>query len=62
MHKRTCCCRFLKVKDRLAAGTFGEVFKGTWQGSEVAIKRMKYERLNEQLKEEFKNEIQILVS
>eukprot|EP00245_Coleochaete_scutata_P000955 TRINITY_DN1117_c0_g1_i2.p1 TRINITY_DN1117_c0_g1~~TRINITY_DN1117_c0_g1_i2.p1 ORF type:complete len:640 (-),score=134.06 TRINITY_DN1117_c0_g1_i2:975-2894(-) len=50
----------LKLHQKVASGSFGDLFRGTYCGQEVAIKILKPERLNDSLQSEFKQEVSIL--
>eukprot|EP00002_Diphylleia_rotans_P006635 TRINITY_DN159_c0_g1_i7.p1 TRINITY_DN159_c0_g1~~TRINITY_DN159_c0_g1_i7.p1 ORF type:complete len:2480 (-),score=532.94 TRINITY_DN159_c0_g1_i7:244-7683(-) len=45
----------------LGTGSFGEVFKGTWRGTEVAIKRLNFEKITKGAIKEFESEVSIMV-
>lgn len=47
----------LKQGKRLGAGGFGIVYRGTWQGKDVAIKKLKMVQLSPALKKDFVNEV-----
>jgi len=50
------CCReiprdSLRLEEKpIASGGFGEVFRGTWAGTEVAVKRLKEGHLKQQVR------------
>jgi serine/threonine protein kinase len=44
----------IQVKDRLAEGSYGVVFKGMHKGSEVAIKKLKRSETSEEIEHEVK--------
>ncbi|KAI5077479.1 hypothetical protein GOP47_0007303 [Adiantum capillus-veneris] len=50
----------LKFNQKVASGSFGDLFKGTYCGQDVAIKVLKPERLNENLQREFAQEVYIM--
>ena len=45
---------------RIGIGSYGEVYKGTWRGTEVAVKRFLEQNLSPQLVQEFKDEVDIM--
>ncbi|KAI8475823.1 MAG: sterile alpha motif and leucine zipper containing kinase AZK [Monoraphidium minutum] len=45
---------------RIGIGSYGEVYKGTWRGTEVAVKRFLEQNLSPQLVQEFKDEVGIM--
>ena len=51
----------LKLADRVGVGACGEVFKGSWRGSAVAVKRMFDDGSNEDLVRDFRNEVSMLL-
>eukprot|EP00002_Diphylleia_rotans_P015923 TRINITY_DN3085_c0_g1_i2.p1 TRINITY_DN3085_c0_g1~~TRINITY_DN3085_c0_g1_i2.p1 ORF type:complete len:1462 (-),score=243.35 TRINITY_DN3085_c0_g1_i2:187-4572(-) len=51
----------LVFKDELGVGSFGQVFRGEWRGTEVAIKRLTLKNQSKQLMQEFDKEIAIMV-
>lgn len=50
----------LKFNHKVASGAFGDLFRGTYCGQDVAIKILKPERLNEDLQREFTQEVFIM--
>eukprot|EP01087_Luapelamoeba_hula_P008577 TRINITY_DN2153_c2_g1_i1.p1 TRINITY_DN2153_c2_g1~~TRINITY_DN2153_c2_g1_i1.p1 ORF type:complete len:747 (+),score=124.57 TRINITY_DN2153_c2_g1_i1:301-2541(+) len=52
----------LELNQRVGAGTFGEVYKGDWNGQDVAVKRvmLPMEAMDEGLITDFKNEIVLM--
>ncbi|KAL2610013.1 hypothetical protein R1flu_028586 [Riccia fluitans] len=50
----------LRIDVRVGIGSFGEVFRGTWRGTEVAIKRLLEQDLTEENTADFCNEISLL--
>ncbi|BBN18135.1 protein MpMAPKKK20 [Marchantia polymorpha subsp. ruderalis] len=50
----------LKLTHKVASGAFGDLFRGTYCGQDVAIKILKPERLNDNLQREFEQEIFIM--
>ncbi|CAM6027664.1 unnamed protein product [Sphagnum balticum] len=50
----------LKYASKLATGSFGDLYRGTYCGQDVAIKILKPERLNENLQREFQQEVSIM--
>ncbi|KAG0557777.1 hypothetical protein KC19_11G156500 [Ceratodon purpureus] len=50
----------LKFNQKVADGSFGDLFQGTYCGQDVAIKFLKPERLNENLQREFMQEVSIM--
>jgi serine/threonine protein kinase len=50
----------LKFNQKVANGSFGDLFQGTYCGQDVAIKILKPERLNENLHREFMQEVSIM--
>ncbi|KAG2483816.1 hypothetical protein HYH03_017339 [Edaphochlamys debaryana] len=45
---------------RIGIGSYGEVYKGTWRGTEVAIKRFLEQNLSPTLIKEFRDEVMIM--
>ena len=52
--------RELTLERKLGEGGFGVVHKGTWKGREVAVKVLKVQSLNADLKEEFDKEAALM--
>ncbi|XP_021849666.1 serine/threonine-protein kinase STY46 [Spinacia oleracea] len=52
--------RRLKFENKVAAGSYGDLYKGTYCSQEVAIKVLKPERLNTDLQKEFGQEVYIM--
>ncbi|XP_038987639.1 serine/threonine-protein kinase STY17-like isoform X5 [Phoenix dactylifera] len=52
--------RLLKMGDRIACGSCGDLYRGTYLGQDVAIKVLRSEHLNEALGVEFAQEVMIL--
>ncbi|KAL6531916.1 Serine/threonine-protein kinase sty46 [Orobanche minor] len=50
----------LKFTSKLASGSYGDLYKGTYCSQEVAIKILKTERLNTELQKEFAQEVFIM--
>ncbi|XP_024389139.1 serine/threonine-protein kinase STY46 [Physcomitrium patens] len=50
----------LKCNNKVASGSFGDLYRGTYCGQDVAIKILKPERLNENLQREFQQEVFIM--
>eukprot|EP00243_Klebsormidium_subtile_P002380 TRINITY_DN14729_c0_g1_i1.p1 TRINITY_DN14729_c0_g1~~TRINITY_DN14729_c0_g1_i1.p1 ORF type:complete len:587 (+),score=127.70 TRINITY_DN14729_c0_g1_i1:492-2252(+) len=50
----------LKLLHKVASGSFGDLFRGSYCGQDVAIKILKPERLNENLQQEFAQEVYIM--
>ncbi|XP_075511316.1 serine/threonine-protein kinase STY46-like isoform X2 [Primulina tabacum] len=50
----------LKYDYKVASGSYGELYKGTYCSQEVAIKILKAERLNAELQKEFAQEVYIM--
>eukprot|EP00210_Caulerpa_lentillifera_P007300 g6978.t1 len=45
---------------RLAVGSYGEVFKGTWNGTDVAVKKLLEQDVSSVMLEEFLSEVKIM--
>ncbi|GER42370.1 protein kinase [Striga asiatica] len=52
--------QFLKFESKVASGSYGDLYKGTYHSQEVAIKILKAERLNMELQKEFVQEVYIM--
>ncbi|KAL6546144.1 Serine/threonine-protein kinase sty46 [Orobanche gracilis] len=52
--------QFLKFESKVASGSYGDLYKGTYRSQEVAIKILKTERLNTELQTEFAQEVYIM--
>ncbi|XP_071715465.1 serine/threonine-protein kinase STY46-like [Rutidosis leptorrhynchoides] len=52
--------RFLILDRKVASGSYGDLYKGTYRSQEVAIKILKTERVNTDLQKEFAQEVYIL--
>nr|XP_043623977.1 serine/threonine-protein kinase STY46 [Erigeron canadensis] len=52
--------RFLILDRKVASGSYGDLYKGTYRSQEVAIKILKTERVNSDLQKEFAQEVYIL--
>ncbi|XP_022769278.1 serine/threonine-protein kinase STY46-like isoform X2 [Durio zibethinus] len=50
----------LKYESKLASGCYGDLYKGTFYGQDVAIKVLRTEHLNENLQREFTQEVNIM--
>jgi len=50
----------IELGQRIGIGSYGEVYKGTWGGTEVAVKRFLETKLSPQLLQEFKDEVAIM--
>ncbi|CAI5512014.1 unnamed protein product [Closterium sp. Naga37s-1] len=50
----------LKLQHKIASGSFGDLYRGTYCGQDVAIKILKAERLNDSLQQEFAQEVFIM--
>eukprot|EP00249_Psilotum_nudum_P012687 c23920_g1_i2 orf=686-2344(-) len=50
----------LKFNRRVASGSFGDLYRGTYCGQDVAIKVLKPERLTDNLQREFAHEVYIM--
>jgi serine/threonine protein kinase len=51
----------IKLEKMVGQGAFGEVIKGTYNGTQVVVKRMRRNRISKQSMEEFANEIKLQV-
>ncbi|TXG64950.1 hypothetical protein EZV62_011944 [Acer yangbiense] len=52
--------KHLKFGNKVASGSYGDLYKGTYCSQEVAIKVLKPERLNSDLQKEFAQEVYIM--
>ncbi|XP_060176242.1 serine/threonine-protein kinase STY46-like [Lycium barbarum] len=52
--------QLLKFGNKIASGSYGDLYKGTYCSQEVAIKILKSERLNTELQKEFAQEVYIM--
>lgn len=52
--------RLLKIGERIASGSCGDLYRGTYLGQDVAIKVLRSEHLNDALEVEFAQEVAIL--
>lgn len=52
--------RLLKIGERIASGSCGDLYHAVYLGQDVAVKILKSEHLNEGLEEEFSQEVAIL--
>ncbi|KAL5703699.1 non-specific serine/threonine protein kinase [Ranunculus cassubicifolius] len=52
--------RLLKIEEKIASGSCGDLYRGTYLGNDVAVKVLKSEHLNEDLELEFAQEVKIL--
>ncbi|CAI5514404.1 unnamed protein product [Closterium sp. Naga37s-1] len=50
----------LKLHHKIASGSFGDLYRGTYCGQDVAIKILKPERLSDSLQQEFAQEVYIM--
>ncbi|GLI69747.1 hypothetical protein VaNZ11_014425 [Volvox africanus] len=50
----------LTFKNRIGIGSYGEVYRGTWRGTEVAIKRFLEQNLSQVTIKEFRDEVMIM--
>lgn len=50
----------VKILNRIGKGTFGEVFRGIWNGTEVGIKFLTSPNMNEQFLNDFYKEVMIM--
>ncbi|KAJ6937210.1 LOW QUALITY PROTEIN: hypothetical protein NC652_011766 [Populus alba x Populus x berolinensis] len=54
--------KYLKFENKVASGSYGDLYKGTYCSQEVAIKILKPERVNSDLQKEFAQEFGIRMS
>ncbi|KAK3043839.1 hypothetical protein RJ639_000538 [Escallonia herrerae] len=52
--------RLLKIGERIASGSCGDLYRGVYLGQDVAIKVLRSEHLNDTLEDEFAQEVAIL--
>ncbi|KAJ6906745.1 Serine/threonine-protein kinaseY46 [Populus alba x Populus x berolinensis] len=52
--------KHLKFENKVASGSYGDLYKGTYYSQEVAIKILKPERVNSDLQKEFAQEVYIM--
>ncbi|XVE67212.1 hypothetical protein DITRI_Ditri08aG0142000 [Diplodiscus trichospermus] len=52
--------RHLKFENKVASGSYGDLYKGTYCSQEVAIKVLKPERINTDMQKEFAQEVYIM--
>ncbi|KAJ7001551.1 serine/threonine-protein kinase STY46 isoform X2 [Populus alba] len=52
--------KYLKFENKVASGSYGDLYKGTYCSQEVAIKILKPERVNSDLQKEFAQEVYIM--
>ncbi|MED6194576.1 hypothetical protein PIB30_029846 [Stylosanthes scabra] len=52
--------RLLKIGERIASGSCGDLYHGVYLGQDVAVKVMRSEQLNDALEDEFAQEVTIL--
>ncbi|XP_020579257.1 serine/threonine-protein kinase STY46-like isoform X2 [Phalaenopsis equestris] len=52
--------RMLKFESKLASGSYGDLFRGTYCSRDVAIKVLKPEKLSEEMQREFVQEVYIM--
>eukprot|EP00879_Flechtneria_rotunda_P007398 GHRR01007760.1.p1 GENE.GHRR01007760.1~~GHRR01007760.1.p1 ORF type:complete len:799 (+),score=316.22 GHRR01007760.1:393-2789(+) len=50
----------ITLGQRIGIGSYGEVYKGIWRGTEVAVKKFLEQNLSPQLVQEFKDEVDIM--
>ncbi|CAN6162672.1 unnamed protein product [Urochloa humidicola] len=50
----------LTFQDKVASGTYGDLYRGSYFGEDVAIKVLKSDRLNENMEKEFAQEVYIM--
>ncbi|RDX88330.1 putative serine/threonine-protein kinase SIS8, partial [Mucuna pruriens] len=50
----------ITMGERIGLGSYGEVYRGEWHGTEVAVKKFLQQDISGELLEEFKSEIQIM--
>ena len=52
----------LKKGALLGNGSYGDVYRGTWEGKEIAIKELLLKKLSDQMQTDFNNETQIMAA
>ncbi|CAL5411232.1 unnamed protein product [Camellia sinensis] len=52
--------RLLKIGERIASGSCGDLYQGVYLGQDVAIKVLRSEHLNDALEDEFAQEVAVL--
>ncbi|OMO83444.1 hypothetical protein COLO4_22506 [Corchorus olitorius] len=52
--------RLLKIENKIASGSYGDLYRGTYCSQEVAIKFFKPERVTEEMLREFSQEVYIM--
>ncbi len=57
--KHAICLADVKLGEKIGEGSFGEVYKGTLYGQEIALKKM---RVTQDALKEFKKEVRIMTS
>lgn len=50
----------IKLGERIGRGTFGEVYKGTWRGAVVAVKKLTTTTVSEEFVQEFEKEVSLM--
>ncbi|XP_020215642.1 probable serine/threonine-protein kinase SIS8 [Cajanus cajan] len=50
----------IAMGERIGLGSYGEVYRGDWHGTEVAVKKFLYQDISGESLEEFKSEVQIM--
>ena len=50
----------ISLGPRIGIGSYGEVYKGTWRGTEVAVKRILEQNISPQLMKEFIDEVELM--
>ena len=50
----------IKLGERIGRGTFGEVYKGTWRGAIVAVKKLTTTTVSEEFVQEFEKEVSLM--
>ncbi len=49
----------LEIGEALGTGGYGEVYKATWKGTEVAVKVMASEKTTKEMEKDFKDEVDL---